>query len=133
MTFPVWAMLQTPEIIALLVLALILFGAKKLPELAKGLGQGIKEFKRATRDVTDELHNAIESQPPPRSNYHPRLPERTEPMSGESSPDYYGSTPTEPSPAEPEPAEEVKVVSEESAPDQDQGSTAASPRAGQSD
>jgi sec-independent protein translocase protein TatA len=131
MTFPVWAMLNSPEIIALLVLALILFGAKKLPELAKGLGQGIKEFKRATRDVTDELHNAIESQPPPPSSYH-RLPERTEPKSGESSPDYYGSTPAEPAPAEPEPTE-VKVISEESVPDQDQGSPAASPRMGQSD
>jgi sec-independent protein translocase protein TatA len=132
MTFPVLAMLQTPEIIALLVLALILFGAKKLPELAKGLGQGIKEFKRATRDVTDELHNAIESQPPPRSTYHHRLPERTEPISGESSPDYYGSTSSESPPADSEPTE-VQVHPEESAPDQDQGSPAASPRTGQSD
>jgi len=59
------AMLQTPEIIGLLVLALIFFGAKKLPELARGLGSGIKEFRKATRDVTDELHNAIESDPTP--------------------------------------------------------------------
>jgi sec-independent protein translocase protein TatA len=58
-------MLNTPEIIALLVLALILFGAKKLPELAKGLGHGIKEFKKASRDVTDELNNAMYSEPPP--------------------------------------------------------------------
>jgi sec-independent protein translocase protein TatA len=59
------AMLQTPEIIGLLVLALIFFGAKKLPELARGLGSGIKEFRKATRDVTDELQTAIESDPPP--------------------------------------------------------------------
>ena len=58
-------MLNTPEIIALLVLALILFGAKKLPELAKGLGHGIKEFKKASRDVTDELNTAMYSEPPP--------------------------------------------------------------------
>jgi len=46
-------------------LVLILFGATKLPELAKGLGTGIKEFKKATRDVTDELHTAMEEPPPP--------------------------------------------------------------------
>ena len=36
------------EIVLILALVLILFGARKLPELAKGLGQGIKEFKKAT-------------------------------------------------------------------------------------
>ncbi len=61
------------EIILILALVLILFGAKKLPELAKGLGTGIKEFKKATREVTDEIHNAVEdnqshysSLPPPK-------------------------------------------------------------------
>ena len=53
------------EIILILALVLILFGAKKLPELAKGLGTGIKEFKKATRDVTDEMHSAMEEPPPP--------------------------------------------------------------------
>jgi sec-independent protein translocase protein TatA len=43
------------EIFLILALVLILFGARKLPELAKGLGQGIKEFKKATREVTDEI------------------------------------------------------------------------------
>jgi sec-independent protein translocase protein TatA len=52
------------EIILILALVLILFGAKKLPELAKGLGTGIKEFKKATRDVTDEIHTAMEEPPP---------------------------------------------------------------------
>ena len=47
------------EIILILALVLILFGAKKLPELAKGLGQGIKEFKKATHEVTDELQNSM--------------------------------------------------------------------------
>ena len=46
------------EIILILALVLILFGAKKLPELAKGLGTGIKEFKKATREVTDEIQSA---------------------------------------------------------------------------
>ena len=46
------------EIVLILAVVLILFGAKKLPELAKGLGTGIKEFKKATREVTDEIQNA---------------------------------------------------------------------------
>src|SRR5881392_2123661 len=58
------------EVILILLLVLILFGAKRLPELAKGLGQGIKEFKKATRDVTDEIQRSVEEdpyhQPPPR-------------------------------------------------------------------
>src|ERR1700746_1351601 len=48
------------EIILILALVLILFGAKKLPELAKGLGTGIKEFKKATREVTEEVSNAMD-------------------------------------------------------------------------
>jgi sec-independent protein translocase protein TatA len=46
------------EIVLILAVVLLLFGAKKLPELAKGLGMGIKEFKKATREVTDEIQNA---------------------------------------------------------------------------
>ncbi|MGO8698878.1 MAG: twin-arginine translocase TatA/TatE family subunit [Limisphaerales bacterium] len=55
------------ELIIVLVALLILFGAKRIPEFAKGLGQGIKEFKKASQDVTTEFHNAMnqEPQPPP--------------------------------------------------------------------
>ena len=70
-------MLGWPEIVGILVVVLILFGAKKLPELAKGLGQGIKEFKKATRDVQDDLHRAIEEHPepePPRRAAVPATP-----------------------------------------------------------
>jgi sec-independent protein translocase protein TatA len=54
------------EIVLILAVVLILFGAKKLPELAKGLGTGIKEFKKATREVTDEVQKAADdtSAPP---------------------------------------------------------------------
>ena len=40
-----------PEIIIILVIVLLLFGGKKLPELAKGLGKGLREFKNASRDI----------------------------------------------------------------------------------
>ena len=42
------------EIVLILAVVIILFGAKKLPELAKGLGQGLREFKRTSRDVNDK-------------------------------------------------------------------------------
>ena len=42
------------ELIFILLILVIFFGAKKLPELAKGLGQGIKEFKKATREITED-------------------------------------------------------------------------------
>jgi sec-independent protein translocase protein TatA len=48
------------EIVLILAVVLILFGAKKLPELAKGLGQGIKEFKKASNEVTSELTRAAD-------------------------------------------------------------------------
>jgi sec-independent protein translocase protein TatA len=51
------------EWVIVILAVLLLFGAKKIPELARGLGQGIKEFKKATREVTDEIHNAAEEKP----------------------------------------------------------------------
>ena len=47
------------EIIIIFIFVLLIFGGKKLPELAKGLGEGIKEFKKATNDIKDEVDNAI--------------------------------------------------------------------------
>ena len=52
------------EVVLILAAVLILFGAKKLPELAKGLGQGIKEFKKATTDVQSEFQNAMDDTRP---------------------------------------------------------------------
>ena len=49
------------EIVGILGIALLMFGAKKLPELARGLGQGIKEFKKASRDVQNDLQRAIDN------------------------------------------------------------------------
>jgi len=59
------------EIVLILAVVLILFGAKKLPELAKGLGQGIKEFKKATREVTDEISTAMDDTAPPPPKHLP--------------------------------------------------------------
>jgi len=46
------------EMLLILVAVLLLFGSKKLPELARGLGKGIKEFKQATDEIKREISNA---------------------------------------------------------------------------
>ncbi len=46
-----------PEIIVVLIIALLLFGAKRLPEIGRSMGKAIKEFKKSFKDVTDELDN----------------------------------------------------------------------------
>ena len=51
------------EWVIVILAVLLLFGAKKIPELAKGLGMGIKEFKKATREVTDEIQNTTTDAP----------------------------------------------------------------------
>ena len=48
------------EIVLIILFVIILFGGKKLPELARGLGLGLKEFKKATREIKDEVQNATD-------------------------------------------------------------------------
>ena len=48
-----------PELILILLVILIFFGAKKLPDLAKGLGQGIREFRKAAKDVQEEVGKEV--------------------------------------------------------------------------
>lgn len=45
----------TTELLIIALIALLLFGGKKLPELMRGLGQGVKEFKKASREVEDAV------------------------------------------------------------------------------
>ena len=53
--------LGAPEIIIIFVLVLVLFGGKKLPEFARGLGKGLKEFKNATKEIKDEIDSSTEN------------------------------------------------------------------------
>ncbi len=50
--------LGTPEIILIAIVILVLFGAKKIPELMQGLGKGVKEFKKATSDIEKDLNTS---------------------------------------------------------------------------
>jgi sec-independent protein translocase protein TatA len=54
-TFLFLGSLGAPEIFLLIVLVVILFGAKKIPELARGVGKGIREFKDASREIKDTI------------------------------------------------------------------------------
>ena len=48
------------EIALIILVVIILFGGKKLPELARGLGLGISEFKKATREIKDEVQHTAD-------------------------------------------------------------------------
>ena len=49
-----------PGLILILVLALIIFGPKKLPEIGRAFGQTLKEFKKSTRELTSDVINEVE-------------------------------------------------------------------------
>ena len=60
--------LGVPELIIIFVVALIVFGPKKLPELGKSLGKGLAEFRRASNELKSTIEEevrAIEAEPPP--------------------------------------------------------------------
>jgi sec-independent protein translocase protein TatA len=51
------------EIFVIIFALLLLFGAKKIPELARGMGRGIREFKDATKEIKDEIEEGIKDKP----------------------------------------------------------------------
>ncbi|MEK6614732.1 MAG: twin-arginine translocase TatA/TatE family subunit [Bacteroidota bacterium] len=55
-------MLGTTEIIIIAVVVLLLFGGKKIPELMRGLGRGISEFKKAKDEVTNETQDIFKEE-----------------------------------------------------------------------
>ncbi|MDB5263230.1 MAG: hypothetical protein JWQ14_2513 [Adhaeribacter sp.] len=58
--------LGTSEVLVILVVILLLFGAKRIPELAKGLGKGIREFKDATKEIKNDIEKAANDETPNR-------------------------------------------------------------------
>jgi len=63
--FAAW--LGGTEWVILILAVLLLFGSKRIPDLARSLGQSIKEFKKGAREVTDEIQNAA-NEPPAQQN-----------------------------------------------------------------
>ena len=55
------------EITLIIVVLLVFFGARKIPELARGLGKGIREFKDATKEIKDEIEESVKDSPEKKS------------------------------------------------------------------
>lgn len=54
---PVFLFISGQEIFIILLVVLVLFGANKIPDIAKGLGKGMREFRKATDDIKREMNN----------------------------------------------------------------------------
>jgi len=61
---PVLAVLSEWHIFLVLIIVFLLFGGKKLPELARGIGEAMKEFKKASRDIHDDTPHTPPPPPP---------------------------------------------------------------------
>jgi len=61
--------LGTSEVMVIMVVILIFFGAKRIPELARGLGKGIREFKDATKEIKNDIENAANDEPVKKQDY----------------------------------------------------------------
>ena len=59
-TFLIFGSLGAPEIIILALVVLLLFGGKKIPELMKGIGKGVKSFKDGVKGVEDDIKKDLE-------------------------------------------------------------------------
>ncbi|WP_210466750.1 MULTISPECIES: Sec-independent protein translocase subunit TatA/TatB [Rufibacter] len=83
--------LGTGEMIVLVLIVLLLFGAKRIPDLARGLGKGIREFKDATKEIKNDIENAgtndQHANNQNRSNYN-NAPGYTNPNPGYNNPNY---------------------------------------------
>lgn len=78
--------LGMPEIILIFLVVLLVFGAKRIPEIARGLGKGIREFKDATNDIKKEMNVDLDDRrtinqprPPAQGTTTPRQSESYEP------------------------------------------------------
>ena len=56
-------MIGAPEIIFIVLIVLLLFGGKKIPELMKGMGKGVKMFKQGMNEMEEEVKRPVEDQP----------------------------------------------------------------------
>ena len=56
-------MIGAPEIIFIVLIVLLLFGGKKIPELMKGMGKGVKMFKQGMTEMEEEVKRPLEDQP----------------------------------------------------------------------
>ena len=96
----IFGTLGTTEILIILFLVLMIFGAKRIPEIARGLGKGIREFKSATSEISREL--TVEArpprtyQPPAQQPIHTSPPASAPPAGAPTPPPASGEQPSQP-------------------------------------
>jgi len=82
-----------PEIILIMVIALLVFGPKKLPDIGRSLGKGFREFRRGTSGIMDEINQEVQGRP------QSPVPDQVKPLA-------------QPKVARPEPAQEAADTKE---------------------
>jgi TatA/E family protein of Tat protein translocase len=102
----VFGSLGLPEILFILLLALLLFGPRRLPEIGRTIGKGLSEFRRATNDLKRSIESEIALEEPPRRPAP--VPPTAASLRGVPSP-----VPPESAPAAPASAPEVTAPAEE--------------------
>jgi sec-independent protein translocase protein TatA len=88
------------EILIILVVILLVFGPRRLPEMAKGIGQSVREFRKGIRDIKDDI--AKDDEPKKVSVVETPAPPPAQPTP------YVAATPSEPVPETRREADEVK-------------------------
>ena len=85
------------ELILLMAFALIFFGAKKLPEIARGIGKGMSEFRKAARDIQMEINREVDQVKNlnPLRDTPPPPPPPTEELTGPEEAGFYPESPEE--------------------------------------
>lgn len=56
------------ELLVIFLIVLLVFGAKRLPEIAQGMGKGLREFKKSMKDTTDEIKGSLDDEPEKKKN-----------------------------------------------------------------
>ena len=102
--FPSLAILDVggTEIMMIMLVTLLLFGSKRMPDLARSLGKSIREFKKAASSLEEELKRALETPPPPPQPRRPAAP---------TVPDLSLKDPAQPTASEPAPPPEENLYS----------------------
>lgn len=57
--------LGTPELVVILILVLVLFGGRKIPEIMRGIGEGLREFRSASSSAQEEIKRLADEEPAP--------------------------------------------------------------------
>ena len=60
------------EIVLIVLVVVLIFGGKKIPELMKGVGKGVKSFKEGMNEVEDQINQADPAKPAPKSDETPK-------------------------------------------------------------